>query len=186
MKSQKPKALKARKNLSATFTKARGSKSRPDVFIYTVDEQTKVPYVSYLLQKIWDRRYVCFCPDMKTARELYTDNPLGSCCIASCTRNNRHLKSFNDYNRDHLLLTKAINADTEYKDVECLVFVNPDATPYTVQTFAKRLCSPNPKIYFFVHGPEECENAEFLSSLTDCDTLTRFHFTRGIINNHQL
>lgn len=184
MKSTKSKSLKAQKSLSTTSTKVRGSKNKPDVFIYTIDEQDKVPYVSYLLQKIWDRRYVCFCPDMKTARELYTENPLGSCCVASCTKNNRNLRSFNDYNHDHLLITKAVNADAEYKEVECLVFVDTDAAPYTVTTFAKNLCSPNPKIYFFVYGQKESENAEFLSSLVDCGTLTRFHFKKEIIKNH--
>lgn len=156
------------------------------MFIYTVGEQNKAPYVSYLLQKIWDRRYVCFCPDTKTARLLYTINPLGSCCATSCAKNNKNLKSFNEGNHDHLLLTRKLNADAEYKDVECLVFVDPDATPYTVQTFTKKLCSANKKIYFFVYGDAERENAEFLSSLTGCTALTRFYFRPEILNNRQL
>lgn len=186
MKSGKPTKSKPRKSSSITSTKVRGTKSKPHVFIYTVGEQNKAPYVSYLLQKIWDRRYVCFCPDTKTARLLYTINPLGSCCATSCAKNNKNLKSFNEGNHDHLLLTRKLNADAEYKDVECLVFVDPDATPYTVQTFTKKLCSANKKIYFFVYGDAERENAEFLSSLTGCTALTRFYFRPEILNNRQL
>lgn len=178
-------ALKVQKNSSTTSTREHGM-TKPEVFIYTVDEEDKRPYVSYLLQKIWDRRYVCFCADMKEARQLYALNPLGGCCASSCTKNNRNLKSFNDYNHDHLFLTKKLNADAEYKDVESLVFVDADAAPYTVQTFAKRLRSNTPKIYFFVYGAKESENAEFLSSLTGCNKLTRFHFTRRILNKYQL
>lgn len=171
---------KRQKSSFIIFMKERGSKI--DIFVYTIDEDDKVPYVSYLLSKIWERRYVCFCPDMKTARQLYTLNPLGSCCASSCTKNNKNLRSFNTYNHDHLFVTKKLNADADYKDVECLVFFNPDATPYTVQKFAKNLCSANPKVYFFTHGTEECGNAYYLSGLIGCNSLTRFRFTRGILN----
>lgn len=113
----------------------------------------KMPYVSYLLEKIWDKRYICFCPTIDIAQELYTAHPLGSACIhskASKKTNDQNIKDFNEGNLDHLFVVGMLTEGTNLTDIEAGVLIQLDKGERTmIQKLGRTLRAEHPKMYFF-------------------------------------
>lgn len=115
--------------------------------------EMKIPYVSYLLNKIDDRRYICFCPTIEIARELYTLHPVGSACINSkepTKENEENLAAFNNGDKDHLFVVGMLTEGTNLVDIEAGVLMQLDRGERTmIQKFGRTLRSEHPKMYFF-------------------------------------
>lgn len=115
--------------------------------------EMKIPYVSYLLNKIDDRRYICFCPTIEIARELYTLHPVGSACInskESTKENEENLAAFNNGDKDHLFVVGMLTEGTNLVDIEAGVLMQLDRGERTmIQKFGRTLRSEHPKMYFF-------------------------------------
>lgn len=115
--------------------------------------ELKVPYVSYLLDKIWDKRYICFCPTIEIARQLYALHPTGSACInskESSKWNEENLAAFNNGDKDHLFVVGMLTEGTNLQDIEAGVLIQLDKKERTmIQKFGRTLRSDHPKMYFF-------------------------------------
>lgn len=121
------------------------SKSAPRPELMRLMGAFKLPYVSYLLGKIWDKRYVCICEDVETARALYMENPIGS-----AVGTDENIEDFNKGDYDHIFLTDVDN--TDLRDVDALVFIQPST--YNLGSLAvlreSMRNAEDPKLYFFM------------------------------------
>ena len=115
--------------------------------------ELKIPYVSYLLNKIDDKRYICFCPTIEIARKLYTLHPVGSACINSkepSKTNEENLAAFNNGDKDHLFVVGMLTEGTNLENIEAGVLMQLDRGERTmIQKFGRTMRSEHPKMYFF-------------------------------------
>lgn len=113
----------------------------------------KVPYVSYLLGKIHDKRYICFCPTIEIAEQLYNLHPDKSACInskESSKENEENLADFNMGYIDHLFVVGMLTEGTNLVNIEAGVLMQLDRSERTmIQKFGRTLRSEHPKMYFF-------------------------------------
>jgi len=113
----------------------------------------KIPYVSYLLNKIDDKRYICFCPTIEIAHQLYSMHPAGSACInskESTKENEENLAAFNNGDKDHLFVVGMLTEGTNLVNIEAGVLMQLDRSERTmIQKFGRTLRSEHPKMYFF-------------------------------------
>lgn len=135
----------------------------------------KLPYVSYLLKKIWDRRYVCICPDMDTARALYVETLTGGACYNG--ENSENVERFNNGDVDHLFIGDADIPDL--KDVEAVVFLQSTCNDEAViQKLSKAMSdAEQPKLYFFTfHDSIDEEYRDNARTITDNLTEVEFPY----------
>lgn len=148
----------------------------------------KIPYVSYLLNKIDDKRYICFCPTIDIARTLYTEHPVGSVCVDSKLpkeHNDRAVKDFNDGNYDHIFCVGMLTEGANLQDVDAGVLIQLDKGERTmIQKFGRTLRSEHPKMYFFRFL--ETIDDELVKNVAwniDSKHITNFSFKRRILEN---
>ena len=146
----------------------------------------KVPYVSYLLGKIWDKRYIVFCPSIEIARELYSLHPYGSACVdssSSMKENEENIKAFNNGDKDHLFVVGMLNEGTNLKDVEAGVLMQLDKTERTlIQKFGRTLRSENPRMYFFrFRNTVDDELVKNIAWNIDSKHITNWEFSRELL-----
>ena len=143
----------------------------------------KVPYVSCLLDRIDDKRYVCICPDIETARMLYNESPIGTCCATGEYEYDSYsnVKSFNDGNHEHLMY--AGTDIPELKDVEAVVFVqSSDKDLAYVQELGKAMSNAdNPKLYFFMFHDSIDDTYRIIAQGISPDKTTEVNFPYHIL-----
>lgn len=149
--------------------------------------QFKVPYVDYLLKKIWDKRYIVFCPTIEIARELYSLNPSGSACVDSTNSikaNDENIKAFNNGDKDHLFVVGMLNEGTNLKDVDAGVLMQLDKGERTlIQKFGRTLRSEHPKMYFFrFKDTVDDELVKNIAWNIDSKHITNWEFSRKLLN----
>lgn len=150
----------------------------------------KMPYVSYLLWKIWEKRYICFCPTIEIAHNLYTDNPTGGACINSKNdkkRNEENINRFNNGDIDHLFVVGMLTEGTNLKDIEAGVLVQLDKGERTmIQKLGRTLRAEHPKMYFFSFKDTIDEKlTENIVNNIDNEYIRTFDFRRDILKNRK-
>jgi hypothetical protein len=113
----------------------------------------KVPYVSYLLRKIWDKRYVCICADAESARMLLCNAMIGGACSLgeNSEVDEENINRFNQGDVDHLFITPQTGIPELY-DVEAVVFAQPSVEDEAiVNALRPAMVCECPKLYFFIH-----------------------------------
>jgi hypothetical protein len=114
----------------------------------------KVPYVTYLINKICDKRYVCVCADTDTARALFMHSMIGSACALgeNSDIDEQNINRFNKGDVEHLFITPQTYIP-ELKDVDAVVFAQPSVDDIaTLNSILPAMQeSEHPKVYFFMH-----------------------------------
>ena len=112
----------------------------------------KVPYVEYLLGKIRDKRYICFCPTIEIAEYLCLHDQQGVVITSKkTTKSNRmNLSRFNLGEVDHIYVVGMLTEGTNLANIEAGVLIQLDNGERTmIQKFGRTLRSEHPKMYFF-------------------------------------
>lgn len=151
--------------------------------------ELKVPFVSYLLSKIHDKRYICFCPTIEIARQLYALHPVGSACInskESSKENEENLAAFNNGDKDHLFVVGMLTEGTNLVNIEAGVLMQLDRGERTmIQKFGRTLRSEHPKMYFFRFlDTVDDKLVRNIAWNIDSEYLTNVEFPRRLLNNH--
>ena len=146
----------------------------------------KIPYVTYLLNKIWDKRYICICPSIDIARELYTLNPLGSCCTDARFPqkvNESNLKEFNNGDKDHLFAVGELPDNYKPKDIDAIILVQPDDIDNNMLHKCSHALTEHPKVYLFrFTGTTDDWTIQAAVESVDHNKLTEFTFKRELLN----
>lgn len=150
--------------------------------------ELKIPYVSYLLSKIEDKRYICFCPTIEIARQLYSMHPAGSACInskESSKENEDNLTAFNNGDKDHLFVVGMLTEGTNLVDIEAGVLIQLDRGERTmIQKFGRTLRSQRPKMYFFrMLNTVDDKLVKNIAWNIDSEYLTNVEFPRKLLEH---
>jgi superfamily II DNA or RNA helicase len=150
----------------------------------------KMPYVSYLLWKIWEKRYICFCPTIEIARDLLANNPLGGACVNSKNskkQNEETIARFNNGDIDHLFVVGMLTEGTNLNNIEAGVLIQLDKGERTmIQKLGRTLRAEHPKMYFFSFKDTIDEKlTENIVNNIDNEYIRPFDFRRDILKNRK-
>lgn len=148
--------------------------------------ELKTPYVKYLLGKIFDKRYICFCPSIDVANELWSMDTVHGAVITSKENNKDNkdnLDRFNNGEINHIYVVGMLTEGTNLKNIEAGVLIQLDKTERTmIQKFGRTLRSEHPKMYFFRFlDTVDDELVKNIAWNIDSEYLTNVEFPRKLL-----
>lgn len=110
--------------------------------------ECKTPYVKLLLNSLQDKRYICFCTNIKQSEELNKENSINS----SINDSSRIIELFNTKQINHLFTVGMLQEGQNLVDINAGIIIQLDAGERAfLQKFGRSIRSDSPLQFIFYY-----------------------------------